>query len=110
MIRPRDTARTDLRYYITRRDAIDVFHTNIRWTQTPPPVFDFVQWLDTKQSQQAKDHVEREARSARERWQRMLHHERMQEKRKKDQEDIRKRMEEVDRQEVEEHVADREMK
>ena len=56
-----------------------------------------MQWLDTEQSQQAKDHVEREARWAAERWQRMLREEQMEEKRKKDQEDIQKRIEEVER-------------
>ncbi|RLN35956.1 uncharacterized protein C2845_PM03G30730 [Panicum miliaceum] len=54
-------------------------------------------WLDTEQSQQDKDLVEREARWARERWQRMLHEEQKEEKRKKDQEDIRRRFEEVER-------------
>ena len=70
------------------------------WGKSPPPLCDFVQWLDTEQSQEAKDHVEREARWAAERWQRMLHEEKMEEKRKKDQEDIRKRIAEVERQEA----------
>ena len=69
-----------------------------------------MQWLDTEQSQQAKEHVEREARWAAERWQRMLHEEQMEEKRKKDQEDIWKRFAEVERQETEEREADRERK
>ena len=59
-----------------------------------------MQWLDTEQSQEAKDHVEREVRWAAERWQRMLHEEKMEEKRKKDQEDIRKRIAEVEHQEA----------
>jgi len=80
------------------------------WGKTPPPLCDFVQWLDTEQSQEAKDHVEREARWAAERWQRMLHEEQMEEKRKKDQEDIWKRIAEVERQEAEEREADREKK
>jgi hypothetical protein len=69
-----------------------------------------VQWLDNEQSQKAKDHVEREARWAAERWQRMLHEEKMEEKPKKDQEDIRKRIAEVERQEAEAREADREKK
>ena len=69
-----------------------------------------MQWLDTEQSQKAKDHIEREARWAAERWQQMLHEEKMEEKRKKDQEDIRKRIAEVERQEAEAREADREKK
>ena len=80
------------------------------WGKTPPPLCDFVQLLDTEQSQEAKDHVEREARWAAERWQRMLHEEKMVEKRKKDQEEIQKRIAEVERQEVEECESDRERK
>ena len=80
------------------------------WGKTPPPLCDFVQWLDTEQSQEAKDSVEREARWAAKRWQRMLHEEQMDEKRKKDQEDIRKWTIEVERQEAEEREADREKK
>ena len=57
----------------------------------------FVQWLDTEQSQQAKDHVGGEARWAAERWQQILHKEHMEEKRKKDQEHIQKRIEQVRR-------------
>ncbi|RLN17935.1 uncharacterized protein C2845_PM02G13120 [Panicum miliaceum] len=66
-------------------------------------------WLATEQSQQDKEHVEREGRWVAERWQRMLHEERMG-KRKKDQEEIRNRMEEVERQVAEEGEADRERK
>ena len=33
---------------------------NMFWGKTPPPLCDFVQWLDTEQSQEDKDHVERE--------------------------------------------------
>ena len=40
----------------------------------------------------------------------MLHEEQMEEKRRKDQEDIRKRIAEVERQEAEAHEADREKK
>ena len=80
------------------------------WGKTPPPLCNFVQWLDTEQSQEAKDHIEREARWAAERWQLMLHEEQMEEKRKKDQEDIRKRIAEVECQEAEEREADREKK
>ena len=69
-----------------------------------------MQWLHTEQSQEAKDHVERKARWAAERWQRMLHEGQMEEKRKKDQEEIQKRIAEVERQEVEEREADRERK
>ncbi|RLM65099.1 uncharacterized protein C2845_PM16G02810 [Panicum miliaceum] len=67
-------------------------------------------WLDTEQSQQDKDWVEREARWARERWQGMLHKEQKEEKRKKDQEEIRRRFEEVERVEAQKREVDREMK
>ena len=80
------------------------------WGKSRLPLCDFLQWLDTEQSQEAKDHVEREARWAAERWQRMLHEEKMEEKPKKDQEDIRKRIAEVERQEAEAREADREKK
>ncbi|XP_039773870.1 uncharacterized protein LOC120641715 isoform X1 [Panicum virgatum] len=56
--------------------------------KSPPPLCDFIQWLDTEQSTEAKEHVEREARWAAERWQRMLQEEKMEEKRKKDKEEI----------------------
>ena len=46
--------------------------SNMIWGKTPPPLCDFMQWLDTEQSQQDKDHVERQAKWAAERWQRML--------------------------------------
>ena len=80
------------------------------WGKFPLPLCDFVQWLDTEQTEEAKDHVEREARWAAERWQRILHEEQMEEKRKKDQEDIQKRIEEVERQKAEEREADGERK
>ena len=80
------------------------------WGKSPPPLCDFVQWLDTEQSQEAKDHIERKARWAAQRWQRMLHEEQMEEKRKKDQEEIQKRIAEVKCQKVEECEADREKK
>ena len=80
------------------------------WGKTPPPLCDFVQWLDTEQSQQDKDHVERQVRWAAQRWQRMLHEEQMEEKRKKNQEEIQKRIAEVERQKAEEREADRERK
>ena len=41
-----------------------VITSNMIWGKAPPPLCDFVQWLDTKQSQQDKDHVERQARWA----------------------------------------------
>jgi hypothetical protein len=40
--------------------------------KTPPPRFDFMQWLDTEQSNFDKRYVEGEARDARERWFRMV--------------------------------------
>ena len=80
------------------------------WGKTPPPLCDFVQWLDIEQSQEDKDHVEREARWTAERWRRMQHEEQMEEKCKKDQEAIRKRFAEVERQEAEQREADRERK
>ena len=46
------------------------------------------------------------ARWAAQRWQRMLHEEQMEEKRKKDQEEIQKRIAEVERQKAEEREAD----
>ncbi|XP_039781154.1 hepatoma-derived growth factor-related protein 2-like isoform X1 [Panicum virgatum] len=78
--------------------------------KTPPPLCDFVQWLDTEQSQQDKDHVERQAKWAAQRRQRMLHEEQMDEKRKKDQEEIQKRIAEVECQKAEERETDRERK
>ena len=39
-----------------------VMTSNMIWGKTPPPLCDFVQWLDTEQSQQDKDHVERQGR------------------------------------------------
>ena len=96
---PSITARTEQRYYKTLPEFVTfklVMTSNMIWGKTPPPLCDFMQWLDTEQSQEAKDHVEREARWAAERWQRMLHEEQMEEKRKKDQEDIQKRIEEVE--------------
>ncbi|CAO2144009.1 unnamed protein product [Urochloa humidicola] len=52
-------------------------------------------WLNTEQFEEDKAHVEQQASSARE-------------KRKKDQEEIRKRMEEIERQEAQEREAERE--
>jgi len=57
---------------------------------------DRAKWLDIEQSQEDKDHVEREARWAAERWRRMQHEEQMEEKRKKDQKNIRKRFAKVE--------------
>ncbi|CAN6277843.1 unnamed protein product [Urochloa humidicola] len=78
--------------------------------KSPPPLCDFMHWLDTQQSAEDKAHVEEEAASARARWQRMMYEEQREEKRKKDQEDIRRRMEEIDRKEAEAREADRERK
>ena len=47
---------------------------------------------------------------AAQRWQRILHEEQMEEKRKKDQEEIQNRITEVERQNAEEPEADRERK
>ena len=69
-----------------------------------------MQWLDTKQSQQDKDHIEHQARWAAQKWQQMLHEEQMEEKRKKDQEKIQKRIVEVECQKAEERETDRERK
>ncbi|XP_039781155.1 hepatoma-derived growth factor-related protein 2-like isoform X2 [Panicum virgatum] len=71
---------------------------------------DRAKWLDTEQSQQDKDHVERQAKWAAQRRQRMLHEEQMDEKRKKDQEEIQKRIAEVECQKAEERETDRERK
>ncbi|KAG2651295.1 hypothetical protein PVAP13_1NG278019 [Panicum virgatum] len=76
----------------------------------PPPLCDFIQWLDTEQSTEAKEHVERETRWAAERWQRMLQEEKMEEKRKKDKEEIQMRFADVERRQAEEREADRERK
>ena len=80
------------------------------WGKTPPRLCDFVQWLDTEQSQQDKDHVERQGRWTAQRWQRMLHEEQMEEKHKKNQEEIQKRIAEVEHQKAEEREADKERK
>ena len=84
--------------------------SNLRWIKSPPPLCDFMQWLDTEQTQKDKEWVELEARWATERWQRMLHEEKMEEKRKKDLEEIQKMIAEVERQEAEAREADREKK
>ena len=84
--------------------------SNMIWEKTPPPLCDFVQWLDTEQSHQDKDHVERQTRWAAQRWQRMLHEEQIEEKRKKNQEEIQKSIAKVERQKAEEREADRERK
>jgi hypothetical protein len=49
--------------------------------KTPPPLCDFMQWLDTEQSDFDKWYVEGEARDARERWFRMVEWEKREEKR-----------------------------
>ena len=67
-------------------------------------------WVDTEQTQQDKEWVELQARWATERWQRMLHEQEKEEKRKKEQEDIRKRIQEVECYPAEEREADRERK
>ena len=46
-----------------------IMTSNMIWGKTTPPLCDFVQWLDTEQSQQDKDHMERQARWAAQRWQ-----------------------------------------
>ena len=69
-----------------------------------------MQWFDTEQSQQAKDYVEQQARWAAERWHRMKQVEKKEEKRKKDQEEIRKRIKEVDHKAAAECEANRERK
>ena len=106
------TARIDLRYNMNVMFVvIDLTPTsNLCWTKSPPPLCDFMQWLDMEQTQQDKEWVQLQARWATERWQRMLHEEEKEEKRKKEQEEIRKRIQEVERQEAEEREADRERK
>jgi hypothetical protein len=42
------------------------------YDKTPPPLCDFMQWLDCEQSEQDKRYVEETGRSTRERWQRMV--------------------------------------
>ncbi|CAO2179729.1 unnamed protein product [Urochloa humidicola] len=59
-------------------------------------------WLDTEQSEEDKAHVEQQASSARATWQRMM--------REEQQEEIRKRMEEIERQAAQEREAERERK
>ena len=105
-------ARIDLRYNMNVMFVvIDLTPTsNLRWTKSPPPLCDFMQWLDTEHTQKDKEWVELEARWATERWQRILHEEEKEEKRKKEQEEIRKRIQEVEHQEAEERKADMEKK
>ncbi|CAN6209843.1 unnamed protein product [Urochloa humidicola] len=79
-------------------------------SKTPPPLCDFLQWLDTEQSAADKAHVEEQASAARARWLRMMHEDEQEEKRKKDREEIRKRVEEVERQKAHEREAERERK
>ena len=86
-------ARTEKKYYKTLSEFVTFRSSNdynMIWGKTPPPLCDFVQWLDTEQCQQDKNYVERQARWAAQRWQRMLHEEQMEEKRKKNQEEIQK--------------------
>ncbi|CAO2173453.1 unnamed protein product [Urochloa humidicola] len=59
-------------------------------------------WLDIEQSEEDKAHVEQQASSARATWQRMM--------REEQQEEIRKRMEEIERQAAQEREAERERK
>ena len=56
-----------------------------------------MQWLDTEQTQQDKEWAGLQARWATEMWQRMLHEEQKENKHKKEQEEIRKRIQEVER-------------
>ncbi|CAN6338737.1 unnamed protein product [Urochloa humidicola] len=67
-------------------------------------------WLDTEQSAADKAHVEEQASAARARWLRMMHEDEQEEKRKKDREEICKRVEEVERQKAHEREAERERK
>ncbi|CAO2203482.1 unnamed protein product [Urochloa humidicola] len=67
-------------------------------------------WLDIEQFDADKAHVEEEASSARARWLRMIHEDEQEEKRKKDREEIRKRLEKVERQKAHEREAGRERK
>ena len=69
-----------------------------------------MQWVDTEQTQQDKKWVLLQARWATERWQRILHDEEKEEKCKKEQEEIRKRIQEVERQAAKERETDRETK
>ncbi|CAN6372632.1 unnamed protein product [Urochloa humidicola] len=78
--------------------------------KTPLALCNFMQWLDTEQAEADKVNVEEEACSASERRQRMIHKEQQQDKRKAEQEAIRKRMEDIDREEAEKREADRERK
>jgi hypothetical protein len=47
--------------------------------KSPPPLCDFIQWLDTQQSDDDKRYVESEARDAGERWFRMIEMEKQEE-------------------------------
>ena len=84
-----------------------VLISNLTWTKTPPPLCDFMQWLDTEQSQHAKDHVQCETRWAAKRWKWLLHEEQQEESVRKNKKRFGKRMEEVDRQDTEEREANR---
>ena len=78
--------------------------------KTPPALCDFMQWLDTEQSDFDKGIVESAGREARERWFRMVEMEKREEKRKEQQEEIRIREEMREREAVQAREADRERK
>jgi hypothetical protein len=59
------------------------------WKKTPPPLYDFMQWLDIEQSDFDKSYVEGEARDARERWLRMVEWEKREGKKEEQKEEMR---------------------
>ena len=78
--------------------------------KTPPALCDFMQWLDTEQSDDDKRYVEETGRRARERWQRMVETEKNEKKRKEQHEEIRIRQEMKEREAAQAREADRERK
>jgi hypothetical protein len=50
--------------------------------KTPPPLCDFMQWLDCEHTEQDKRYVKETGLSTRERWQRTVEAEKQEEKRK----------------------------
>jgi hypothetical protein len=77
--------------------------------KTSPPLCDFMQWLDTEQSDYDKSYVEGEARDARERWLRMVEWEKREEK-KEEHKEMRQRQEMREREAAHACEADRERK
>ena len=76
--------------------------------KTHPALCDFMQWLDTEQTEVDKAHVEETGRLGRERWLRMIEAEKREEKRKEEMEERRIRQEMKEREAAQAREADRE--